>query len=200
MHRAGVRGVRVNLESQGQHDPAVARHQLEEAAARVAPLGWHVQTYTTLPVLVSLADAILALPTTLVIDHFGRSSAALGPGQPGFDVLVGLARAGKAYVKLSGAYRISDHPDSADAAALAQALVDAAPDRMLWGTDWPHPGGGQGAARSPDVVEPFSPIDDGRALNRLREWIGDTARLRKILVDNPARLYDFEDDRVEEGE
>ena len=191
MHRAGVRGVRVNLESQGQHDPAVARHQLEEAAARVAPLGWHVQTYTTLPVLVSLADAILALPTTLVIDHFGRSSAALGPGQPGFDVLVGLARAGKAYVKLSAAYRISDHPDSADAAALAQALVDAAPDRMLWGTDWPHPGGGQGAARSPDVVEPFSPIDDGRALNRLREWIGDTARLRKILVDNPARLYDF---------
>ena len=116
---------------------------------------------------------------------------ALGPGQPGFDVLVGLARAGKAYVKLSAAYRISDHPDSADAAALAQALVDAAPDRMLWGTDWPHPGGGQGAARSPDVVEPFSPIDDGRALNRLREWIGDTARLRKILVDNPARLYDF---------
>jgi predicted TIM-barrel fold metal-dependent hydrolase len=61
---------------------------------------------------------------------------------------------------------------------------------MLWGTDWPHPGGG-GGPRSPDVVEPFFPIDDGRALNRLAEWIGNPARLHKILVANPARLYDF---------
>jgi predicted TIM-barrel fold metal-dependent hydrolase len=190
MHHAGVRGVRVNLESAGTHDPGVARRLLEEAAARVGPLGWHVQTYTTLPMLVSVADTIRALPAPLVIDHFGRPAAAHGVGQPGFDVLLALVREGSAWVKLSAAYRISEHPDCADAGAFARALVDANPDRMLWGTDWPHPGGGL-SPRTPEVVEPFFPIDDGRALNRLAEWIGDTARLRKILVDNPARLYDF---------
>jgi predicted TIM-barrel fold metal-dependent hydrolase len=190
MHRAGVRGVRVNLESAGTHDPGVARRLLEEAAARVNPLGWHVQTYTTLPILASVAGTIRALPAPLVIDHFGRPVAAHGVGQPGFDVLLALVREGSAWVKLSAAYRISEHPDDADAAPLARALVDANPDRILWGTDWPHPGGGLGP-RSPDDVEPFFPIDDGRALNRLAEWIPDPVRLRKILVDNPARLYDF---------
>jgi predicted TIM-barrel fold metal-dependent hydrolase len=190
MHRAGVRGVRVNLESAGTDDPAVARRLLAEAAARVAPLGWHVQTYATLPILVSVADAVRALPAPLVIDHLGRPVAAHGVGQAGFDALLALVREGRAWVKLSAAYRISAHPDCADAGALARALVDANPDRMLWGTDWPHPGGG-GGPRSPEVVEPFFPIDDGRALNRLAEWVADPVRLRKILVDNPARLYDF---------
>ena len=190
MHRAGVRGVRVNLESQGQSDPAIARRQLEQAAARAAPFGWHVQTYTTLPVLVSVADAIRALPVPLVIDHFGHTVAARGPGQPGFDVLLALLREGKTWVKISAGYRISGHAEWADAGPLARALVDANPDRIVWGTDWPHPGGGHGP-RSPDVVEPFFPIDDGRALNRLHEWIGDPVRLAKILVDNPARLYGF---------
>jgi predicted TIM-barrel fold metal-dependent hydrolase len=191
MHEAGVRGVRVNLESQGEYDPAVARRLLQEAARRAAPLGWHVQTYTTLPVLAPLRDTILALPVPLVVDHFGRPTAAAGTGQPGFDVLLALVRAGKAYVKLSAAYRISEHPDCADAGVLARALAEANPDRVLWGTDWPHPGGGPRAPELVQVVEPSIPIDDGRALNRLHEWIGDPARLRKILVDNPARLYDF---------
>jgi predicted TIM-barrel fold metal-dependent hydrolase len=190
MHEAGVRGVRVNLESAGTNDPGVARRLLEEAAARVGALGWHVQTYTTLPVLVSVADTIRALPAPLVIDHFGRPTAAHGVGQAGFDILLDLVREGSAWVKLSAAYRISDHPDCADAGAFARALAEANPDRMLWGTDWPHPGGG-GGPRSPDVVEPFFPIDDGRALYRLAEWIGHPARLHKILVANPARLYDF---------
>jgi predicted TIM-barrel fold metal-dependent hydrolase len=191
MHRAGVRGVRVNLESQGEHDPAAAGRQLREAAARAAPLGWHVQTYTTLPVLASVADTIRALSVPLVIDHFGRPAAARGPAEPGFDVLLSLVGSGRVYVKLSAGYRISDHPDWADVAPIARALVDANPDRIVWGTDWPHPGAGQGGVRTADVVEPFFPIDDGRALNRLREWIADPLRLRRILVDNPARLYDF---------
>ena len=190
MHAAGVHGVRVNLESQGESDPAAARRQLREAAARAAPLGWHVQTYTTLPVLVAVADEIGALPIPLVVDHFGRASAAGGTGQPGFGVLLDLVRAGKVWVKLSAVYRISDRADGADAGALAQALAEANPERVIWGTDWPHPGGGHGT-RSPDVVEPFFPIDDGRALNRLHEWIGDPAQRAKILVDNPARLYGF---------
>ena len=190
MHAAGVRGVRVNLESQGEHDPGVARRQLDAAAARAAPLGWHVQTYTTLPVLVSLRDAILALPVPLVIDHFDQATAADGTDQPSFAMLLDLVRSGKVWVKLSAVYRISDRADGADAGALAQALAEANPDQMVWGTDWPHPGGGHGP-RSPDGIEPFFPIDDGHALNRLHDWIGERARLAKILVDNPARLYGF---------
>jgi len=195
LHRAGVRGVRVNLESAGLHDPAVARRLLAEAAARVAPLGWHVQAYTTLPIIAAVADAIRALPVPLVIDHFGRPAAAQGVGQAGFDVLLALVREGRTWMKLSGAYRISDHPDCADAGAFARALAEANPDRMLWGTDWPHPGGGRGQ-HSPATLEPFLPIDDGRALNRLAGWIPDPVLLRKILVDNPARLYDFANAKV----
>jgi predicted TIM-barrel fold metal-dependent hydrolase len=111
--------------------------------------------------------------------------------QAGFDVLLSLVRAGKIYVKLSAAHRISEAPDCADAAAIAQALVAANPDRMVWGSDWPHPGAWPGTPRSTDPVEPFHPIDDGRTLNRLHEWVGDAARFRRILVDNPARLYGF---------
>src|SRR5262245_26712319 len=180
LHRAGVRGIRINLESHGVHDPTEARRQLEAAAATVAPLGWHVQTYTTLPMLVALEDPIRALPVPVVIDHFGGATAARGADQPGFDAVRSLVRDGNAWVKISAAYRISDDPDLVDAAPLARALVAANPDRVVWGTDWPHPGGGRGP-RSPEQVEPFFPIDDGYALNALRKWIGDPAQLRKVL-------------------
>ena len=191
MHECGVRGVRVNLESAGLHDPKIAQTLLEQVATRVAPLGWHVQTYTTLPVIASLADAIMRLPTPLVIDHFGRVPAAQGTTQPGFATLLALVKSGKAYVKLSAPHRISTQPDCADARPIALALLEANPDRMLWGSDWPHPGGQPGAGRSPDRIEPFNPIDDGNALNRLARWIVDPGLLRKVLVDNPARIYDF---------
>jgi predicted TIM-barrel fold metal-dependent hydrolase len=191
MHKAGVRGARVNLESAGQHDPAVAAQLLRETARRVAPLGWHVQTYTVLPVIASLHDAIEDLPTPLVIDHFGRTPAAKGVSQPGFDALLSLVKSGKAYVKLSAPHRISDLTDCADAAVIARALIDANPERMLWGTDWPHPGAKPGAERKRDEIEPFNPVDDGHALNRLREWTIGSVQLEQILVENPARLYGF---------
>ncbi|TPG57835.1 hydrolase [Roseomonas nepalensis] len=188
MHADGVRGVRVNLETAGQHDPAAARSLLERAAARVAPLGWHVQTYTNLGVIAALHEALLALPVPLVVDHFGRARAAQGPGQVGFGALLSLLRAGRAYVKISAPHRISDQPGAADAGALARALFEANPDRVVWGTDWPHPGG---ARRDPAAVEPFDPIDDGAALSRLADWFPDPVARRRILVENPARLYGF---------
>jgi predicted TIM-barrel fold metal-dependent hydrolase len=191
MHEAGVRGVRVNLESAGQHDPDAARGLLVAAAARAAPLGWHVQTYTSLDVIVALKDTILALPVPLVIDHFGRAPAAAGVDHPGFRVLLSLVDSGRVWVKLSAPHRVSTAPDCADAAALARALMRANPERMVWGSDWPHPGGTPGASRRPEVIEPFHPIDDGRALNRLAEWTASAAELEAILVHNPARLYDF---------
>jgi predicted TIM-barrel fold metal-dependent hydrolase len=192
MHDAGVRGVRVNLETYGQSDPAVARQALQWTAQRVAPLGWHVQIFTNLAVIAALHKEMHALPTALVIDHFGRAVAAKGPAQAGFDALLALVAAGKAYVKLSAAHRLSSQPDCADVAPLARALIAANSDRMLWGSDWPHTQGGKpGAPRALETIEPFRPIDDGGALNRLHQWARDRSELEKILVRNPARLYDF---------
>lgn len=191
MHELGVRGVRVNLETFGQRDPAAARTALLDAASRVASLGWHVQLYASLSVLASLHDTILQLTVPLVIDHFGRLRAAEGISQRGFDALLSLVRRGNVYVKLSATYRISDAADYSDAAAIARALIDAHPDHVVWGTDWPHPGGRPGVPRHPGQIEPFRPEDDGRALNRLRRWAPNRAQLRKILVENPARLYGF---------
>jgi predicted TIM-barrel fold metal-dependent hydrolase len=188
MHEAGIRGVRVNLESAGENDPAKAAQQLQIASARVARLGWHVQTYTNLHVLQPLTNAILQMPTPLVVDHFGLAQAADGVGQPGFAELLSLLRSGKVYVKISAAYRISNMPDHADAAPMARAIIDANPDNVVWGTDWPHPGGGR---RDPMAIEPYRPIDNGAALNRLASWTKGDTELCKILVDNPARLYQF---------
>jgi predicted TIM-barrel fold metal-dependent hydrolase len=188
MHDAGIRGVRVNLESFGEIAPAEAGRRLQQAAARVARLGWHVQTYTNIGILAPLADVILALPTPLVVDHFGRPKAALGIDQPGFAEFLALLRSGKVYVKISAPYRISQLPHYPDAAAIAHAMIAANPDRIVWGTDWPHPGA---AKRDPAVIEPFRSEDNGEALNRLAQWTQSTAELEKILVDNPARLYQF---------
>ena len=188
MHAAGVRGARVNLQTAGVNDPAAAQAALEWAARRVAPLGWHVQTYTNLDVLAPLHDAILKLPVPLVIDHFGRAMGAKGVSQPGFEAVLSLLKSGKAYVKISASYRISKDPDHADAEPIARAYIDANPTRVVWGTDWPHPGGERRAA---DEIEPFNPINDGRALNRLEQWTRSPAEIQKILVDNPARLYGF---------
>jgi predicted TIM-barrel fold metal-dependent hydrolase len=189
MHDAGIRGVRVNLESYGESDPAIAGRHLQHAAERVARLGWHVQTYTNLAILATLHDTILKLPTTLVVDHFGRPKASLGTAQPGFAEILALLRSGKVYVKISAPYRISHQPHYTDAAPIARAMIAANPDRVVWGTDWPHPGA---AERNPAVIEPFRPEDDGHALNRLAGWTQSAAELKKILVDNPARLYQFE--------
>jgi predicted TIM-barrel fold metal-dependent hydrolase len=189
MHRAGVRGVRLNLETYGKSDPAAALKELRWAAARVAPLGWHVQIYSSLAVVAALHDAILELPTLLVVDHFGRALGAHGVDQAGFAALLSLLRRGKINVKISGAYRLSQAPDYADMAPLARALIAANRDGLVWGTDWPHTGA---VAGNVGVIEPFRPEDDGRALDRLAGWAPDPNLMRTILVDTPARLYGFD--------
>lgn len=193
LHAAGIRGVRLNLETSGNNDPDAARAALRGTAARVAPFGWHVQVFTNLGVIAALGGAVQALPVPLVVDHFGKARGDAGLSQPGFDMLLGLVRDGHAYVKLSAPHRVSAQPGYADAAPLAQALIAANPDRMLWGSDWPHPGGAPpGGKRSREGIEPFRPEDDGAALARLAGWAaGDAALLRRILADNPARLYGF---------
>ncbi|WP_233238806.1 amidohydrolase family protein [Bordetella sp. LUAb4] len=191
MHAAGVRGVRVNLETTGQHDPEHARERLFWAAKRVAGLGWHVQTFTNLKTLAALADALTALPVTLVVDHFGRAQAEQGIAQPGFAMLCEAVASGRVYVKLSAPYRISRLADYTDAVELARALIAANPDRVLWGSDWPHPGTAAGMPKPLDEITPFRAEDDERAMARCLEWAATSAQARKLLVDNPARLYEF---------
>jgi predicted TIM-barrel fold metal-dependent hydrolase len=188
MHEAGVRGARANLQTAGVTDPAAAWASIKAIADRIGPLGWHLQTYTNLATIAALRPRLESLTVPLVIDHFGHAVAADGVGQPGFADLVALVGGGKAYVKISATYRISKLPDRADAAPLARALIDANPERVVWGTDWPHPGGNR---RQRDAIEAFTPEDDGASLNRLDRWCRSRAELTGILVDNPARLYGF---------
>jgi predicted TIM-barrel fold metal-dependent hydrolase len=190
MARAGIRGIRLNLATGGQNDPSLARKRFQDAVDRVRPRRWHVQMYTNLAVISSIKDLVLAAPVPVVFDHFGGAQAHLGPMQPGFSDLLELVRSGHAYVKISGAYRASKQaPDYADAAPLAQLLIAANPDRVVWGTDWPHPNSSSG--RAANEVTPLFQIDDGRLLNQLPLWAPGAADRKRILVDNPARLYGF---------
>ena len=193
MGRAGIRGIRLNLATGGSGNNAeAARKRFQGAAERMKARGWHIQMYTTLPVISAIKDLVLASPVPVVFDHFGRAEAPLGVNQAGFPDLLELLRSGKAYVKISGAYRVSKQaPDFADAAPLARALVGANPERIVWGTDWPHPNSEPLAGYGAMDVRPFFQIDDGRLLNQLPLWAPDAAIRKKILVDNPVRLYGF---------
>jgi predicted TIM-barrel fold metal-dependent hydrolase len=128
----------------------------------------------------------------VVFDHFGGMQAALGLEQPGFADLLDLVRTGKAYVKISGAYRASTQaPDYPDVAPFAKALVAANADRIVWGTDWPHPNPGAPGDRKPTDLLPLFHVDDARLLNQLAVWVPDPAVRKKILADNLTRLYGF---------
>jgi len=191
MHAAGIRGVRVNLETAGEADPARSRRNLAAAVKRVAPLGWHVQVYARLAVVEALHDDVMKLDVPIVFDHFGGAQAEGGVAQPGFAQLLALVASGKAYVKVSGHYRSSVMaPAYDDVAPLARALIAANPDRVLWGTDWPHPHHAEPGKELSELPPSFD-IDDGLALNQVGRWAPTAATRRKILVDNPARLYDF---------
>jgi predicted TIM-barrel fold metal-dependent hydrolase len=192
MGEAGVRGVRINLATAGISDPSIARQRFQAAAERVKSRNWHVQIFTNPAMISAIKDLVAVSPVPVVFDHFGGAKAELGPQQPGFGDLVELVRSGKAYVKISGAYRASKlAPDYADVVPLARALIGANPDRVVWGTDWPHPSGFTPPGHKPTDVTPLFDIDDGRLLNQLPVWAPDAAIRKKILVDNPARLYAF---------
>src|SRR5258705_11907953 len=119
----------------------------------MASRNWHVQIYTSLAVIAGIKDLVATAPVPVVFDHFGGAQAALGPTQPGFGDLIELVRSGKAYVKISGAYRASTQgPDYPDAPPLAKALIAANAERIVWGTDWPHPNSADG---KPTEVTPL---------------------------------------------
>ncbi|MDP6342479.1 MAG: amidohydrolase family protein [Alphaproteobacteria bacterium] len=176
LHEAGFRGSRFNVLSGGGVDLT----QLEAVAARLAELGWHLQTFIDGAALAELAPRLAALPVEVVVDHLGHPDPELDIDQPGFRALLGLLRDGQAWVKISGAYRVDSGPAPWPAAdRFAEALIAAAPDRLVWGSDWPHPA----------LSGPMP--NDGDLFDRLLAWTPDEDLRRRILVDNPARLYDF---------
>lgn len=179
LHDAGVRGIRFN-QTIGTATPI---ESLEPLARRVAELGWHVQLLARAEDLVALEPVLARLPVPVVFDHLGRLPVP-GMNQPGYAVIRRLLDAGRAWVKLSGGYLASDARGSrsADADALARSYVAAAPTRVVWGSDWPHPTASAGLCAMPD---------DAELLDALAEWTVDRATFIRALVDNPAELYDF---------
>jgi predicted TIM-barrel fold metal-dependent hydrolase len=193
LQQAGFRGIRLNLATGGINDPNVGRTRFTAAVERMKARGWHVQLFTSLAMISAIKELVAASPVPAVFDHFGGAEAALGVEQPGFSDLLDLVKSGKAYVKISGAYRASKlAPDYPDVVPLAKALIAANPDRIVWGTDWPHPDSVTPPGHKVTDVTPLYQIDDGRLLNQLPVWAPDAAIRKKILVDNPARLYGFE--------
>jgi predicted TIM-barrel fold metal-dependent hydrolase len=192
MAKAGVRGIRLNMKTHGESDTRALRQRFARAAERIAPFGWHIQIFADLAMIAAIADAIRAAPVPVVLDHMGGAVGALGLGQDGFRALLDLVGDGRCWVKLSGAYRVSEQePGFADATPIARALLAANPERMVWGTDWPHIGAHAEApgGDAPPVI--YRDLDTGALLNLLADAAGDAATLKRVLADNPARLYGF---------
>lgn len=192
MNDAGTRGVRLNIISGGGPSAATFEAMITRIAERIARFQWHIQIYAPLATIAASARLLDKLPVDIVLDHMGQPDAAAGLGQSGFDTLLGLLRSEKFWVKLSGPYRSSPDPlGNADVAKIARKLAAIAPDRSVWGSDWPHTGEHAGTAgTAPPPVE-YRPIDYGRLLSVAADWVDDETALRRVLVDNAARLYGF---------
>ncbi len=180
-----VRGLRVNFvspQSWGTTTPEMLATLARTVAEHPACAGWHLQIFAHPEQLIALAPLLQALPVPLVIDHLGRIDPAEGPAAEAYGVVRGLLDGGNTWVKLSGAYmRSTVHgPGYADTLPLGRALVQAAPDRLVWGSDWPH------------TTETPGTVNDADLLDLLQAWAGSDVAMDRILVDNPARLYGFD--------
>jgi predicted TIM-barrel fold metal-dependent hydrolase len=178
MHAAGVRGIRFNLVQAGVTTPEMVR----PLAARVHPLGWHLQFHMLAQQIADDPALFDGLPTPIVFDHLGRVPMDQGVNHPGYVVVRRLLDRGNAWVKLSGAYmdtKVGPDGNWSDTVPVARGYVAAAPERCVWASDWPH------------VTEGPVKSDDARLFDLLSVWVPDEALRTRILVDNPAVLYDF---------
>ena len=172
----GVRGIRFHMLPGG----ALPWEILEEMAARVHNFGWHVQLQMNGREFPERKEMLKRLPCSLVVDHVGRFMGPVPIDDPAFKVLLGLLEAGQCWVKLSAPYESSETgpPEWADITPEARALVKTAPERMLWASNWPHPG-------------QKNPPDEADLLDLLLDWVDDDAVRNRILAENPAELYGF---------
>jgi D-galactarolactone isomerase len=174
----GVRGIRFNLVQSG----ATTIDMLEPLSKRVNDLGWHVQIHMLGDHIVENSDLLQRLPSPIVFDHMARIPQPAGVGHPAFALVLKLVDKGRTWVKLSGAYMDTraGPPTYADVSTVAQAYVKAAPERMIWGSDWPHP-----------TEKADAKPDDAVLFDLVADWAPDEAIRNHILIDNPAALYRF---------
>jgi predicted TIM-barrel fold metal-dependent hydrolase len=175
MHDLGVRGVRFNL----SYPAGAPVEMMQPLAKRIAVFGWHVQVVAGAERIVTHADVLSNLPVPVVFDHMGQIPSL---SHPAFGVITKLLDQGRAWVKLSGAYTFSNvgPPTYSDAAEIATGFLKRSPERLLWGTDWPHP-------TAPENAKP----DDALIADLTSEWIGSDVLRKTIFVENPGRLYGF---------
>jgi predicted TIM-barrel fold metal-dependent hydrolase len=178
---SGVRGVRVNLVDVKERKPGTLPMQtLEELAQRIAPLDWHMELLVHVDEFPDFDRLFGDFPVEIVLGHLGYLNIGQGPQAPGFRALLRLMKAGKAWVKLTGPYRITREPlPYRETIPLARALLEANPERVVWGTDWPH------------VMLKGTMPNDGDLADLLSEWIPDAGLREQVLVRNPERLYGF---------
>jgi predicted TIM-barrel fold metal-dependent hydrolase len=176
LNEAGVRGIRFNL----KFPAGPNADMLEPLAQRINALGWHIQINASADQIVSIEAILNRLPTPIVFDHLAQIPQQAGINDPSFGVVAKLIDKGRTWIKLTGPYITSKvgPPTYADAGAVAKAFVQLAPERMVWGSDWPHPS---------EKVKP----DDALLFDLLAEWAPDERARDRILVDNPATLYGF---------
>lgn len=179
MAELGVVGVRVNFGTPQSWGITTAA-RLETTAKQIADLGWHTQLFAPADQIVELEPVLKRLPTPLVIDHLGKLPPAEGTKHAAYPVIRGLLDGGRTWIKLSGAYlnTRAGAPGYPDATEVARAYAKAAPERVVWGSDWPH----RGEKEMPD---------DANLFDLLLEWAPDVRTRRLILVDNPQALYRF---------
>lgn len=173
MAAQGVVGARANIIS----GVPLALTDIEALARTLGTVGWHLQLFVTTAMIAELAPVLRAAPCDIVFDHFAQLPLRNWQADPAWPVVLDLLASGRGWVKLSSPYSL-DEADPLAAADLARALVAAAPERLVWGTNWPHPN----ARTLPD---------DAALLDALAAWVPDDATRRAILVDNPAKLYGF---------
>ena len=180
MHALGVRGVRVNLVDVQAGQSRLPLSALKPLAQRIAPLGWHMEFLLHVNDYPQLDQELADFPVDTVFGHLGYMPVDRGLSDPGFQSLLRLLKADRSWVKLTGPYRIAQGGwPYAGVAELAQALLQAAPSRVLWGSDWPHV-----------MLKGVMP-NDGDLCDLLASWVPDAQQRQQVLVDNPARLYGF---------
>lgn len=189
LHAQGVRGLRINIATAGGAPAEAIKAKVMAAARLCARHGWHAQVFVAAETIEPLAPFIKELPADIVFDHFGL----IAPGTTGgpLSALCALLETGKVWVKISGAYRIATDPNDAGVDPLAKALCSTNPERIVWGSDWPHTP--KHDVRTGSATElPFQAIDTRGLLHLVPRWLADDALVERVLVDNPGRLYDFD--------
>jgi len=181
LHDAGVRGVRLNLVDVADPSADLPLDEARTLAARIARLGWHVEFLVHVDDVPDLDAQFADFPADVVFGHLGYFRPGQDPDIPGFQALLRLLGRGHAWVKLTGPYRITKQSAPyADTDPFARALLETAPDRVIWGSDWPH------------VMVKSKMPNDGALADILCGWAGDAATLERVLVDNPKVLYGFD--------